>query len=169
MAVKPYFLTIGDSYFWNFAYNIPLHDIFRYHPYWYYNYIVYFDSANTATLDLDLEQELMRTDYIMLNYGTASLYEFASRFLPRALLHLCYDKAQIDSAVNKLIERIKSDPEWYAGIQKDAKNNHENLKQALYNVALYLISENPEEYFEDLKGKHLPLSRNKNLISKGLH
>ena len=164
-ANKPYLLTIGDSYFWNFSYSIPLQDIFCNHPYWYYNYIVYFDSANTSTLDLDLEQELMRTDYIMLNYGTASLYEFASRFLPRALLHLCYDKAAIDSAANRLIENIKSDPERYAEIKKDANNNHENIEQALYNVALYLISEDPENYFEDLQGEKMPVSRNKNLPS----
>ena len=163
-AVKPFFLTIGDSYFWNFHYTVPLQDLFRYHPYWYYNYIVYFDSANTSTSDLDLEQELMRADYIMLNYGTASLYEFGSRFLPRALLHLCYDKTSIDTATTRLINNIKSDPERYADIKKRVERNHEDLEQALYNIALYLISENPEVYFEDLQGEKMPVSRNKELI-----
>ena len=114
-------------------------------------------------MDLDLEQELMRTDYIMLNYGPTQLYELGSRFLPRALLHLCYDKAAIDSAATRLIENIKSDPERYAEIKKDANNNHENIEQALYNIALYLISENPENYFEDLQGEKMPVSRNKDL------
>lgn len=164
-AVKPFLLTIGDSYFWNFAYNVPLQDLFRGHPYWYYNYIVYYDSANTSTLDLDLEQELMRADYIMLNYGTTSLYEFASRFLSRALLYLCYDKASIDAAVHGLIENIKSDPKRYAEIKKNAENDREDLNQALYNIALYLIKENPEIYFEDLQGEKMPISRNKDLPS----
>lgn len=165
VAVKPYLLTIGDSYFWNFTYNIPLQDIFRNHPYWYYNYKVYFDSANTSTLDLDLEQELMRADYIMLNYGTASLYEFASRFLSRALLHLCYDKSAIDAEVSRIIENIKSDPKRFAEIKKNAENNREDLEQALYNIALYLLKENPETYFEDLQGEKMPISRNKDLPS----
>ena len=108
-------------------------------------------------------EKLFLFDYIMLNYGTTSLYEFASRFLPRALLHLCYDKALIDAAADRLIEDIKSDPKRYTEIKKDAKNNHENLEQALYNVALYLISEDPENYFEDLKGEKMPVSRNKDL------
>ena len=162
-AVKPYFLTIGDSFFWNFTYNIPLQDIFCSYPYWYYNYIVYFDSANTATLDLDLEQELMRTDYIMLNYGPTQLYELGSRFLSRALLHLCYDKTAIDSAAHRLIKHIKSDPEWYSKIKKDVESNRENLDQALYNLSLYLIHENPENYFDDLQGERMPVSRNKDL------
>ena len=164
-AVMPYFLTIGDSYFWNFAYNIPLHDIFRHYPYWYYNYIVYFDSANTATLDLDLEQELMRTDYIMLIYNTTQLYDFGSKFLSRALLHLCYDKAAIDSAANIVISSIKSKPKLYAKILEDAKKSQKSLEQILYEDALYLLHENPEKYLEDLEGNHLPVSRNKDLIS----
>ena len=162
-AVKPFFLTIGDSYFWNFTSTVPLQDLFRYHPYWYYNYIVYFDSANTSTLDLDLEQELMRADYIMLNYGTASLYELGSRFLPRALLHLCYDKTSIDAAAARLINHIKSDSERYAIIKKDVERNHEDLEEALYRIAIYLISENPEGYLEDLQGHEMPVSRNKDL------
>lgn len=163
-AFEPILLTIGDSYFWNFTSSIPFQDLFRYYPYWYYNYMVYFDSANTSTLDLDLEQELMRADYIMLNYGTGSLYEFGSRFLPRALLHLCYDKVGIDAAVSRLIHDLKSDPERFASIKKNAENNHEDLEQALYNIALYLISENPENYFEDLQGEKMPVSRNKDLV-----
>lgn len=165
MAVKPILLTIGDSYFWNFTSSVPFQDLFRYYPYWYYNYRVHYDSANTSTLDLDLEQELTRADYIMLNYGTVSLYEFGSRFLPRALLHLCYDKAGIDAAVSKLINELKSDSKRFANIKKDAENNnHEDLEQALYNVALFLISENPEDYLEDLQGEKMPVSRNKDLI-----
>jgi hypothetical protein len=162
-AFKPSFLTIGDSYFWNFTYSVPMKDLFRCHPYWYYNYIVYFDSANTSTLDLDLEQELMRADYIMLNYGTASIYELGSRFLPRALLHLCCDKTSVKAAVAQLINNIKSNPGWYADIKKNAERDHEDLEQALYRIAMYLISENPEVYIEDLRGEKMPVSRNKDL------
>ena len=162
-AVEPILLTIGDSYFWNFTYNVPLQDIFRNHPYWYYNYKVYFDSANTSVLDLDLDQELARADYIMLNYGTGSLYELGSHFLPKALLHLCYDKAGIDAEVNKLVHKIKSDPEWFAENKKKVEDKHEDLEQGLYNIALYMISRCPEKYIEDFQGDKMPTSRNKDL------
>ena len=36
-AVKPYFIVIGDSFFWTISYNIPLNNIFSKTPYWYYN------------------------------------------------------------------------------------------------------------------------------------
>ena len=162
-AAKPTLLTIGDSYFWNFELNIPLGQIFRNYPYWYYNYILYFDSAGRSFSDLDIEEEMMRADYIMLNYGTAQLYELGSRFLPKALLHLCYDKAAIDSAIYKLTERIKRDPGFYAEVKDVAKRSGKSVEQVLYEDAHYLIHENPEEYFEALRGERLPAVRNKDL------
>ena len=115
-------------------------------------------------LDLDLDQELARADYIMLNYGTGALYELGSHFLPKALLHLCYDKAGIDAEVNKLVHKIKSDPEWFAENKKKVEDKHEDLEQGLYNIALYMISRCPEKYIEDLQGDKMPTSRNKDLI-----
>lgn len=162
-AVKPCLLTIGDSFYWNFTKNIPLQDIFEKYPYWYYNYIVYGDEEHSSTLDLDLEKELMQTDYIMLNYGALQLYLLGSRFLSRALLHLCYDKATIDSAINRLSEKLKSDPKLYAEIVASAKSSQKSIEQALYENAHYMIQENPEKYFDELKGDKMPVSRNKNL------
>lgn len=162
-ATKPYFTVIGDSYHWNFIFNIPLLDIFQKVPYWYYNYIIYCDEENTATLDLDLEKELMRTDYIMLNYGTTSLYGLGSCFLPRALLHLCYDKATIDSVAGRVMETIKRDKKWYAELLEESKVKHVKVEDILYDLALYMIKMNPEDYIDELKGDRMPTSRNKNL------
>ncbi len=162
-AAKPYFIVIGDSYHWNFVYNIPLLDIFRKVPYWYYNYIIYGDEENTATLDLDLEKELMRTDYIMLNYGTTSLYGLGSCFLPRALLHLCYDQTIIDSVASRVMDTIKSDKKWYAELLEESKVKHKKVEDILYDLALYMIKMNPEVYIDELKGDKMPTSRNKNL------
>lgn len=162
-AAKPYFTVIGDSYHWNFIYNIPLLDIFQKVPYWYYNYIIYGDEENTGTLNLDLEKELMRTDYIMLNYGTTSLYGLGSCFLPRALLYLCYDQATIDSVASRVIETIKKDKKWYAELLEESKIKHKKVEDILYDLALYMIKTNPEKYIDELKGDKLPTSRNKNL------
>lgn len=162
-AIKPYLLTIGDSFYWNFVSNIPLQNIFREHPYWYYNYLIYNGSENKSTLDVDFEQELMKTDYIMLIYGTTQLYELGSHFLPKALLHLCYDKAAIDSTAHRLVERFKSDPKFCAEINKTAKERQISEEQVMYEDAIYMINENPEAYFEELRGEKMPVSRNKSL------
>ena len=162
-AAKPTLLTIGDSYFWNFKFNIPLEQVFRNYPYWYYNYILYFDSADRSFSDLDLEEEMMRADYIMLNYGTAQLYDLGSRFLPKALLHLCYDKTAIDSAICQLTERLKRNPDYYTKAKDMAKQSGKSVEQVLYEDAHYMIHENPEKFFEALQGEQLPAVRNKDL------
>jgi hypothetical protein len=162
-AAKPTLLTIGDSYFWNFKFNIPLEQVFRNYPYWYYNYILYFDSADRSFSDLDLEEEMMRADYIMLNYGTAQLYDLGSHFLPKALLHLCYDKTAIDSAIYHLTERLKRNPDYYTKAKDMAKQSGKSVEQVLYEDAHYMIHENPEKFFEALQGERLPAVRNKTL------
>ena len=162
-AVKPYLTTIGDSYYWNFIYNIPLDKIFKKAPYWYYNSTIYCDDINHSTAEIDFEKELMRTDYIMLNYCTVQLYKLGNQFIAKALTHLCYDKQTIDSVADKLISRIKANPEWYQSIVKKAEDNNISVEQALYNDAIYLINLEPEKYFDELDGDQLPTSRNKSL------
>lgn len=163
-AVKPYFITVGDSYYWNFVYNIPLDDIFQKHPYWYYNSTIYFDNEHSSTIEVDMEKELMRADYIMLNYCTVQLYKLGNQFIAKSLIHLCYDKPTIDSVAENVINTIKSDPQWYQNIVEKAQNLGISVDEALYNDAIYVINIDPENYFEELKGEKLPVSRNRNLI-----
>ncbi len=165
-AVKPYLTTIGDSYYWNFAYYLPIQEIFRKAPFWYYGYMVYDDGTHPsgAVLDLDLEKELMRTDYIMLNYGTLQLYELGSQILPYALLHLCYDKATIDSLAHDVMETIKNyNPTLYEECVRSSKINGKSVEQNLYDNAVYLLRTEPETYLKELQGEQLPTSRNKDL------
>lgn len=162
-AVKPYFTIIGDSFHWNFIYSIPLLDIFKKVPYWYYNYIVYGDENHTSMDDLDIEQELMRTDYIMLNYGTVPIYQLGSCFLSNALVHLCYDKSTIDSVAEIIIQNFKEDPKEYASMVEESKAKNQSLYQTMYGNAIYMITMYPERFFKELRGEKLPVSRNKNL------
>ena len=163
-AIKPNFLTIGDSYYWNILNNIPLKDIFQTYPYWYYNSTIYGDDNHTTVLQVDLEKELMRHDYIMLIYNPLTLYEFSSYFLPRALLHLCYDKTSIDSMARDLVKTISlyNQPLYYEAKQV-AEKTKKSLEDVLYDDALYLLRIEPEKYFKDLDGNKLPSTRNKNL------
>ena len=162
-VAKPYLTVIGDSYYWNILNNMPLWETFRSFPYWYYNSTVHDEEGHTSTLELDLEKELMRTDYIMLIYNTLSLYEFGSCFLQRALLHLCYDQETIDSFVKRVIGRIKADPNFYANVKKEAKAKQVSEEQLLYEYGIYMLKINPEKYIEELQGDKMPISRNKNL------
>ena len=164
LTVKPNLLTVGDSYFWNILNNIPLKDIFQTYPYWYYNSTIYGDDDHTTVLQVDIEKELMRPDYIMFIYNPLTLYEFSSYFLPRALLHLCYDKTSIDSMARDLVKTITlyNQPLYYEARQV-AKKTKKSLEDVLYDDALYLLRIEPEKYFKDLDGNKLPSHRNKDL------
>jgi hypothetical protein len=163
-AIKPIFLTVGDSYYFNIIGNNPMNDIFQAYPYWYYNSTIYYDEGNSSTLEIDIEKELMRPDYIMLIYNPCTMYEFGSYFLPRALLHLCYDSTTIDSMALDLVETITLyDKPLYNKTLQRAEESGQSIDKMLYDNALYLLRTEPEKYFKELKGSRMPVSRNRDL------
>ena len=163
-AVKPNFLIVGDSYYFNIAGSTPIWEIFQKYIYWYYNSTIYGDDEHTSTLEVDYEQELMRPDYIMLIYNPVTLYEFSSYFLPRALLHLCYDQTVIDSAAHKMMKEIKfyGYPD-YPEFLKVAQKSNRSIDEVLYDNVIYMFRTDPEHFFGELSGDQLPVSRNKDL------
>ena len=163
-AAKPNFLAVGDSYFWNILNYTPIWDIFQSYPYWYYNSTIYGDEKYSSTSEVDLEQELMHSDYIMLIYSPMTLYEFSSNFLPNALLSLCYDKSVIDSMTLDIVETITLyKPEIYSKARQLSEEKNISVEEALYGEAYYLLRLEPEKYFQELKGDKMPISRNKDL------
>ena len=163
-AVKPNFLIVGDSYYFNIAGSTPIWEIFQKYIYWYYNSTIYGDDEHTSTLEVDYEQELMRPDYIMLIYNPVTLYEFSSYFLPRALLHLCYDQTVIDSAAHKMMKEIKfyGYPD-YPEFLKVAQKSNRSIDEVLYDNVIYMFRTDPEHFFGELSDDQLPVSRNKDL------
>ena len=106
----------------------------------------------------------MRHDYIMLIYNTVTLYEFSHKFLPRALLHLCYDKAAIDSMALNIIDSISLyHPEQYREVLHVAKETKQNVDTVFHKKALDMLYTEPEKYFKELEGNKLPTHRNKDL------
>jgi hypothetical protein len=163
-AVRPNLITIGDSYFWTITYNIPLDEIFDEYPYWYYNSTIYFDKRNHSTKDIDFCQELMSADYIMLNYCTVQLYDLASKFLPKALVCLCYDEKERNDKVEQLINNMRNDQNWYNSLSEKAKSQNQSVEEVMRNDAVYLVYQQPESCFDDLKGYKLPTDRNESLL-----
>jgi hypothetical protein len=163
-AVKPNLITIGDSYFWTISYNIPLDTIFERHPYWYYNSTIYFDEYNHSTNDINFAEELMSADYIMLNYCTTQLYDLGSKFLPKALVYLCYSEEERNAKVEQLIKNMRNDKNWYNSLSEKAKNQNVSVEEVMRNDAMYLVYQQPESCFDDLKGYKLPTNRNESLV-----
>lgn len=94
---NPSLVVIGDSFFWNILYNFPIQELFSDFRYWYYFSTIYYDPTHDKVADIDLVDELLRTDYVMLSYCTVQLYDCGNGFINRALLELCYDPDEIQA------------------------------------------------------------------------
>ena len=94
---NPSLVVIGDSFFWNILYNFPIQELFSDFRYWYYFSTIYYDPTHDKVADIDLVDELLRTDYVMLSYCTVQFYDCGNGFINRALLELCYDPDEIQA------------------------------------------------------------------------
>lgn len=113
-AIKPKFIIIGDSYFWNINKIIPLKRIFSNYSYWYYNSTINFDPNHSHTSDVDILEEIFSSKIIDLSYSPEQLYVFSNNFLPKALLYLTHEDSEIDSVLNTVSkEELFANPEKY--------------------------------------------------------
>lgn len=142
-AFWPCFLIVGDSYFWNLVQSVPLACIFKNYYYWYYNSTVHFNPKYDHTNDADILYELLNAQIIDLSYSPEQLYVFSNGFLPKALLYLTHDDAEIDSTLNAIAATIVKDSE---------AERMDEAKKALF--------EHPELYFPDLAQDSIPATRN---------
>ena len=162
IAMLPAWIHIGDSYYWNLSYHIPLDDIFSYHHYWYYNSSIFYDSEYTSTRDINLIGQLMSADFVSLGYCTAQLYGLSSRFSAQALVNLCHNAEEVEAAVQGIEQNIYSNEQWKASLQEKAESEGRSLEDVVRDDALYLLYSDPESYFLDLLDEH-PASRNEML------
>ena len=125
---NPSLIVIGDSFFWNILYNFPIQELFSNFRYWYYFSTIYYDPDHDNVADIDLVDELLRTDYVMLAYCTVQLYNCGNGFINRALLELCYDPDEIQAVRDSL--------------QQTTINSQKTIDE--------LIDQNLEQYFPAL-------------------
>ena len=140
-------ITIGDSFFWNIAYTLPMDSIFSGYPYWYYYSTIYFDSEHTKVKQLDLVKELERADIVMLLSCANTLYEINRGFLSRALVKLSStDPDIIESIRDQIKQNMMNDSTWRQGLMEKAERKGKTLEQVMDEDALWLIEQNPEKY-----------------------
>ena len=142
-AIKPQYLIIGDSFFFNINKIVPLSQIFKSYHYWYYNSTIYYDSKHNHTSEVDILDEIMNSKIINLSYSPEQLYVFSNGFLPKALLYLTHDDSEIDSTLNAIASTI------------DNSSAEERLKSAKE-----ILFKEPEQFFPDLANDDVPATRN---------
>ena len=142
-VIYPTFINIGDSYFWNLTKSAPLWGIFLNVYYWYYNSTIYYDANHDHTSKVDILSEILNAKVISLSYSPEQLYVFSNGFLPKALLYLTHDDAEIDGMVTAIADTIS---------QGNDLERIEGAKKALFAE--------PEKYFPDLASDAIPVTRN---------
>lgn len=165
IKARPRLVVIGDSFFWNIIYSFPLEKLFDWH-YWYYNSTHFAYGQNGRVADLDLVGELMGSDFVMLSYCTGQLYDLGNGFVEHALIHLCYDDAQIEQTLQGIMASMRADKAWRASLQEKALQQGSPLDEVMRKDAEYLIYSAPEDFFPELRGSELPQVRNSRVLLK---
>ena len=146
-AEKLNLLTIGDSFFKNWGYTLPMNDIFNSHPYYFYYSTVYFDPNHTKVSEVNLLEELDKADIVMLSYSATQLYEINRGFLSQALLLLSAKNPNNLDGILEVIKRdMESNEEWYQALKDKAIQQDKPLELVMDEDAHYVFDQSPEKY-----------------------
>ena len=164
-AIKPRWLTVGDSFFWNLINQIPRHEIFTKTPYWYYNKEIYFDPGHNYTSDVDMLTELLSVDFVMLYWCPINMYDLEHDFLIKAIESLCFEDNTNQPDKDKLIQYIMTDEKWYNSIVEQAESRGLSIDEMLSRTAEYTIEMRRKEHLDIILGDSLPTCRNSRIQS----
>ena len=153
-------ITIGDSFWWNIIYHMPVQDIFSVLPYWYYNSTIYYDPFHHSVNEVNLVDEILSADFINLFYSSTQLYKLNNGFTKNALIALCYDPEEIDSIQASLEQNIYYDSTWISGLREKAESEGKNVEEVVHDAAKWFIYNSPEQFFPALNDS-IPTKRSK--------
>lgn len=153
-------LTIGDSYYWEWQYNLPLDQIFETNHYWYYNNTIHNDFLHGNVAEVDLLRELLSSDIVMLIYSPCNLFDLNRQFLTKSLFCLFYEDGVAENKLKKIVESIVNTPEWYSSIEEKALAKGEDVDKAVEDNARYLLMNAPGRYFDEFNDSVVPSCRN---------
>lgn len=150
-AVLPKLITIGDSFWWNIALQLPMNEIFTAYPYWYYFNTIYYDETHNSIGEIDLLDEMLSADFIMLSYSSALQYYLGNGFLNQAILTLCYDPDEIEAGKARAKDVIQNNAQWMDQVRNKAAETGWSINEVLNNEVNYLVDNNMEDYYPELR------------------
>ena len=59
---------------------------------------------------------------------------------------------------------MRNNQDWYNSLSEKAKKQNISVEEVMRNDAMYLVYQQPESCFDDLKGYKLPTARNESLL-----
>ncbi|HLO91035.1 MAG TPA: hypothetical protein VK172_07695 [Lentimicrobium sp.] len=143
--VKPSLLVIGDSFYWKILELTK--NTFEPNDFWYYNTEKHprVSNINKLVIDLNFDEEINNHDIIILFFTETNLNVLGWGFIEKAYSYLKYgkfdSKADFMARVNKMIENIRSNKEWFAIMEKKAKDLNITVDSALMRDATWMVQQ----------------------------
>ncbi|MBQ3710664.1 MAG: hypothetical protein II887_08170 [Bacteroidales bacterium] len=150
-ACRPFFIAIGDSYFWNLANATPFGKIMGDLRYWYYFKTVYFDPDHDNIKDVDVMQEVLDADFVMLAYCTPQIYEMSQGFSQQLLLDICCNEEDFERAQKTLAAEIRKNPVWMELLVELANEYDFTIDTVVNGEAKNTILKRPSPYIPALR------------------
>ncbi len=140
---KPKLLIVADSYYTQLEGSC-FKDAFEVVDYWKYNEDAYStDPKHSGKVAiLNRYRILTEADVVVVMYTSIFAYEYLFGFANTAQQTLAQgDHYDLESAIQNVIKRIKSDPVWFKSVKKQAKERHISIEQSLRDNAKYVIEQ----------------------------
>lgn len=140
---KPKLLIVGDSYYTQLK-GTCFKDAFEVVDYWKYNEDAYStEPKNTGKVDIiNRYQILSEVDVVVVMYTSVFAYEYLFGFANTVQQTLAHgDQYDLETAIQKIIKTIKSDPVWFKSVKKQAKERHVSIEQSLRDNAKYVLEQ----------------------------
>lgn len=160
---KPKVLAISDSYWWTvWAENVALpQNLFSNGGFWFYNKTIYPKRLPIQNVEsIDYRQEIENQEFVLLVCTEATNHLWPYGFLERYLsdydrVFLGKQSSQYDAAdslyftfrsqeIERIIEHIKTIPEWLESVTQQAENKGITLEHSLWDNADYAYRTNIE-------------------------
>ena len=161
-TVKPNVLFVGNSYLFQIYDYIPVEEIFSDINHWYYNNVSYsgFKRLYKNINDIDRLQTILLSDYVVWFADGCQIYKTSYGFVEDALIRLCINDERYDEVKNIHANKIYKDK--LADLKKNnSRIDSITLMNNSIRQAVTEINNNPDKYFEELKGDDIPKARNR--------
>lgn len=137
---KPNLLVIADSYFTQLS-DCPFSEAFSNVDFWMYNEISFskISKRDKKVVYINKYEAITDADVVMVMFTTMFAYDYMFGFVEDALETFAKGKDyDPEEEINRIIQRIKSDPEWLQKVEKQAKKEHISLEENLRRNAEYI-------------------------------
>ena len=144
---RPNVIVVADSYYWNIFGKGYSSRLFNDNNFWYYNVEAHNPEwpEPLKTDELDILEELSKTDVIIIMATEANLYRFPYGFIDQAYeafkknevdANALFSSDQKEAEILQIMKGIDLNPEWKAQVMQKASD-----KKISYNEMLQLDAE----------------------------